>query len=239
MLAKRLGVLDGQRVERGLGRHVGQRGWPPGEVAVRVGHQRERAEAAGDVDDASRRRAQQQRDHRGRHADDTEDVGLEHLPDDVHLGAAGILPGQVAEDPRVVDQDVEHAEVIADVPRGRHDGRAVGDVELDRPHVGLVRSQLRGRLLTAARVPGGQQHGHAQLRELRDDLASDALVRTGDQRRRRPGGGVPGHDRVPPPVHARPGAAVGTPGSWRRSARTTSTTAAMSASVQPRSPACS
>jgi hypothetical protein len=81
-------------------------------------------------------------------------------------------------DGRVVDEDVEAAEVPADAFGRRGDRVRIRDVELKSVSVGS--DALRGRL-ALLEVARPDEHGEAVLRQLLCDLQADSLVGSGDQ----------------------------------------------------------
>ena len=82
-------------------------------------------------------------------------------------------------DARVVDENIEPAELVADPVRGGGDRGLIGDVELDRVRVAV--DALCGRL-TVGEVARADQHSQAVLGEIRGDRESDPLVGPRDQR---------------------------------------------------------
>src|SRR5262245_30335100 len=86
--------------------------------------------AARDVDDASAAARDHPRDHGTATQIDTKDVDLEDVPPLVRIEVpGGVLPDR---DPRVVDQEIERAELLFGLRHHALDVRPLGDVGLDR-----------------------------------------------------------------------------------------------------------
>jgi hypothetical protein len=82
-------------------------------------------------------------------------------------------------DARIVDENVEPAELLADPVRGGGDRGLIRDVELDRVRVAV---DALCRRLTVREVARADQDGKAVLREILCDRKSDPLVGPRDQR---------------------------------------------------------
>jgi len=76
-------------------------------------------------------------------------------------------------DARIVDENVEPAELVADPVRGGGDRGLIGDVELDRVRVAVDALCCR---LTVREVARADQDGKAVLREILGDRESDPLL---------------------------------------------------------------
>jgi hypothetical protein len=184
-VAELAGVLHGDRVERSLGGWIGNGRGNGGKWTVRIGRRGKRADAAGDIDT------------RG----EDERIRLEDRPDGVQVGGARNLSPAAARyraaragDPGVVDQNVEPTETILDIFGRGPDRTRIGDVQGDRADIAAGRAEDPGRLRSASRVSGSQQHGHAQRGELGDNLPPDPPVHPGDQGERALIHIVVGHD---------------------------------------------
>ena len=101
---------------------------------------------------------------------------MRRLADHGQVGVDRPLPGVVV-DGGVVDQDVQPAVALADLPRGNGDAGRVGDVEGKRLGVDSAGGGRRriGRT-------GGEQHNVTQLGELAAHLAADPAIAPGNQR---------------------------------------------------------
>jgi hypothetical protein len=141
-----LRVLGREHVHRGLRRRVRERDEPRLEP-LGVAGDRERAHAAGDVDDDGVLGTGEQRRESAEYAHDAEHVRLVDLAD---IRRGGLLRGHArSQDAGVVHEHVEPRR-CGDVLRRRGDARVAGHVELDEAGAEVV-----GRGLPALRVAGG------------------------------------------------------------------------------------
>ncbi len=170
-----VGEGDGEHVEGRLGGLVGGRGHAAG-----LGNAAERAELAGDVDDARGVGLAEHGQGGAGEGEDADDVGLERLAQDGGAQLAG-LHAPVEEDAGVIDEDVEAAQVLLDEREGGGDGVGDGDVEADGRGFQPLARELGGGFLTLLGVACTHHDVDAQLAELAGDLEADALVGAGDE----------------------------------------------------------
>ena len=149
-----------------------------GRLAGAVGRRRAARQVGGaarDVDDAPAAALDHPRDHGAAAEVDAEDVDLEDVPPLVGLELpAGVLPDR---DPRVVDEEVDRAELLFGSRHHPLDVRADRDVGLDRETAGLGGGRLH--LLPRSRRDGDARAG---ARELERDPAADPAPTAGDER---------------------------------------------------------
>ena len=162
------GEDPGERVHRRFRDAVGR---------VTAAHVRELAHAGGQVDDPTAARAPHEGNAGDREPPRAEQVRLERLP---RLVDVRVVAGdRRADDPRVVDEHVEAAEVLIDGLGAAVDARLVGRVELAGVDVTLQRLRRRAnpRLVASAHDDRDSLRGQAAR-----DLQPDPPVRAAHQR---------------------------------------------------------
>ena len=138
-----------------------------------------RAEPARYIDDASRKRIAQQRQHGLGHRQCAEEIGVEDVPHGVDAGSARWAIGPVS-DAGIIHQHVEPTVVSLDTGRGGLNRFHLIEVDVDETNVGAFALEGDRRGFTEFHIASTEQYDVAGLAELTGDFKANTLLGAGD-----------------------------------------------------------